>query len=457
LKAERLVTSLRFPEDFLWGSAASAYQIEGAHNEDGKGDSIWDQFSHTPGNVANNDTGDVACDHYHRYREDVELMAFLSLQAYRFSISWPRVLPQGKGEVNQAGLDFYHRLVDELLDAGIAPMATLYMWDLPQTLQDEGGWANRDTVKNFQDYASIVYQALGDRVHLWSTINEPWVISFGGHYYGLLAPGMKDAETALQVSHHLLLAHGQAVQTLREMGDKRCKIGIVLNLTPIHPASEGAEDHEAASRADGYMNRWFLDPIFAGNYPEDMLTWFGDKVPAIEPGDIETISTGIDYLGVNYYTRLVVEAFPSETLIGLRPIPVEGSEYTETNWEVFPQGLYEILIRLMNEYQPPAIYITENGANFSDEADETGQINDVKRIEFLQDHFLQAHRAIEEGVPLLGYFVWSVMDLFEWDSGYSHRYGLIYVNRETLERKVKRSGLWYKQFIQQQMFMGEAQ
>jgi beta-glucosidase len=450
-----LIKRLHFPEDFVWGSAASAYQIEGAHNEDGKGDSIWDRFCRTPGNVANNDTGDVACDHYHRYREDVELMATLGLQAYRFSISWTRVLPKGKGGVNQAGLDFYRRLVDLLLDAGIIPMVTLYAWDLPQTLQDEGGWANRDTAKYFQDYASIVYQALEDRVHLWSTINEPWVIAFGGHYYGLLAPGMKDAETALQVSHHLLLAHGQAVQTLREMGDERCKIGIILNLTPIHRASEGAKDREAADRLDGYMNRWFLDPIFVGNYPADMLTWYGDKVPAIEPEDMKTISNEIDYLGVNYYTRLMVEAFPGETLIGSRSIPVEGAEYTETSWEVYPQGLYEILIRLRDEYQPPAIYITENGANFSDEVDEAGQINDLKRIAFLQDHLLQAHRAIEEGVPLFGYFVWSVMDLFEWDSGYSHRYGLIHVNRATLERKVKRSGLWYKQFIQQRKLISE--
>jgi beta-glucosidase len=335
-------------------------------------------------------------------------------------------------------------------------MITLYVWDLPQALQDDGGWANRDTVEYFQDYASIVYQALGDRVHLWSTINEPWVIAYGGHYYGLLAPGMKDAETALQVSHHLLLAHGRAVQTLREMGDEKPKIGIILNLSPIHPASEGVKDHEAANRVDGFMNRWFLDPIFVGNYPADMLAWYGDKIPAIEPGDMETISTRTDYLGVNYYTRLMVEAFPGETLIGSRPIPVEGSEYTETNWEVYPQGLHEILVRLRDEYQAPAIYITENGANFPDLADETGQINDVKRLEFLQDHFLQAHRAIEEGVPLLGYFVWSVMDLFEWDSGYAHRYGLIYVNRETLEREVKRSGLWYKQFIQQQKSISEA-
>ncbi len=457
MDGERLVTDLRFPKDFIWGAAASAYQIEGAYNEDGKGTSIWDRFCLTPGNVVNNDTGNVACDHYHRYREDVELMAYLGLQAYRFSISWTRVLPEGKGEVNQAGMDFYHRLVDQLLDVGIAPMVTLYAWDLPQTLQDLGGWANRETVKYFQDYAAILYQALGDRVHLWSTLNEPWVISFGGHYYGLLAPGIKDAEIALLVSHHLLLAHGKAVQTLREIGEERHKTGIILNLTPIHSASEGAEDQEAANRADGYMNRWFLDPIFAGNYPEDMLNWYGDKAPAIEPGDLEMISTGIDYLGVNYYTRLVVETFPGETLLGLRPIPVEGSEYTETNWEVYPQGLHEILIRLKNEYQPASIYITENGANFLDEVDESGQINDIRRIEFLKDHFLQAHRAIEEGVPLLGYFVWSVMDVFEWDSGYSHRYGLIYVDRETLERKVKRSGFWYRKFIQQRMSMSEAQ
>ncbi|NIM94795.1 MAG: beta-glucosidase [Anaerolineales bacterium] len=445
-----------FPEDFIWGSAASAYQIEGAWNEDGKGESIWDRFCHTPGNVANNDTGDVACDHYHRYEEDIDLMTFLGIQAYRFSVSWSRVLPQGKGKVNQAGLDFYHRLVDRLLSAGIMPLATLYVWDLPQVLQEGGGWANRDTLEYFQEYAVIIYNALSDRVHLWATHNEPWVISFGGHYYGLIAPGIKDTKTAFQVAHHLLLSHGKAVKNLRAMGDDRNKIGIFLNLTPIQSVSDDAEDYETAKRVDGHMNRWFLDPIFMGTYPNDMLNWFGDYVPMIESGDMDIISTGIDYLGVNYYTRLVVEAFPEDTFLGARPIPVDGSETTESNWEVYPQGLYELLKRLEDEYHPPAIFITENGANYQDVVDEKGQINDQKRIEFLNDHFLQAYQAIKDGVSLQGYFVWSLMDVFEWDYGYSHHYGLIHVDRETLTRTVKRSGLWYRQFIQQQRSEREA-
>jgi beta-glucosidase len=450
-----MVTSFRFPEDFVWGAATSAYQIEGAYLEDGRGESIWDHFCHAPGNVVNNDTGDVACDHYHRLQEDIGLMASLNLQAYRFSVSWPRVLPKGRGQVNQMGLDFYSHLVDGLLEVGIEPFLTLYHWDLPQILQENGGWANRDTVDYFEEYTSVVFRALGDRVRYWITHNEPWVAAFGGHQLGKLAPGIKDLETAIQVAHHLLLSHGRVVKVLKDLGGERTLVGISLNLSPAHPATEKPEDQEAAVRIDGYINRWYLDPLFKGAYPEDMLDLYVDKVPQIEPGDMECISTRIDFLGVNYYSRVVMEAAPGEGFLGARGVVDESSEYTESGWEVYPQGLYEVLTRLREEYQTSAIYITENGAAFPDEVDENGQINDHQRQQFLKDHFLHAHRAIEGGVPLRGYFVWSVMDVFEWDSGYSHRYGLIYVNRETLERKVKRSGLWYRQFIQQQMSISE--
>jgi len=403
--------------------------------------------------VTNNDTGDVACDHYHRFREDIELMSTLGLQAYRFSIAWPRILPEGKGQVNQAGLDFYRRLVDGLLEVGIEPFATLYHWDLPQALQDEGGWVSRETVDCFEEYASVVSQVLGDRVRYWITHNEPWVIAFGGHQLGVLAPGIRDEAIAIQVSHHLLLSHGRVVQALRDLGGDKFMVGLDLNLSPVHPATERPEDQEAASRFDGHLNRWFLDPIFKGTYPQDMLAWYGDKAPTVEPGDMECISTEIDFLGVNYYSRIVIKADPTEGFLKARGVAPEGADYTDTGWEIYPQGIYEVLKRLHDEYNVPAIYITENGAAFRDEVDETGQINDLQRLRFLQDHFLQARKAIQEGVNLRGYFVWSLMDLFEWDSGYSKRFGLVYVDRKTLKRTIKRSGLWYKQFIQQQKQM----
>ena len=456
LEKERPVTELRFLDDFVWGAATSAYQIEGANQEDGRGESIWDYFCHTPGNVVGNDTGDVACDHYHRFREDIGLMASLNLQAYRFSVSWPRVLPKGRGQVNQMGLDFYHHLVDGLLEAGIEPVLTLYHWDLPQILQEDGGWADRDTVDCFEEYASVVVKALGDRVRYWITHNEPWVVAFGGHRLGKLAPGIKDLETAVQVAHHLLLSHGKAVDVLKNLGDERMTVGISLNLSPAHPATKKPEDQEAAARMDGYINRWFLDPLFKGAYPEDILKLYANKAPRIETGDMERISTRIDFLGVNYYSRFVVEAAKDDDFIGTRGVVVESSSYTESDWEVYPQGLYEILIRLRDEYRPSAIYITENGAAFLDDVDANGQINDHQRKQFLQDHFIQAHRAVVEGVPLRGYFVWSLMDVFEWDSGYSKGFGLIGVDRHTLERTIKQSGLWFKQFIRQQMAMSEA-
>ncbi|MFN3421956.1 MAG: GH1 family beta-glucosidase [Armatimonadota bacterium] len=438
---------VRFPDGFLWGVATAAYQIEGAWNEDGKGVSIWDTFSHTQGKIADGSTGDVACDHYHRWQEDIALMKELGVKAYRFSIAWTRILPQGSGTVNPKGLDFYDRLVDGLLEANIKPFATLYHWDLPQALQDIGGWANRDVAYYFADYAAVVAHKLGDRVKHWMTHNEPWVTTWGGYGAGTLAPGIKNAKVALQVAHHLLLSHGLAVEVLRDLGDSETKVGIVLNLSPIHPASDSEEDKAAAWRNDGFHNRWFLDPIFVGSYPADMWEWFGQLVPEVKPGDMTIIGRRIDFLGVNYYTRGVVKHDPQGGMLKLSHVRIEGSEYTEMGWEVYPDGLYELLTRLNRDYKIPEFYITENGAAFKDEVTPDGKVHDERRLNYLREHFLRAHKAIQDGVPLKGYFVWSLMDNFEWAHGYTKRFGIVYVDYETQKRIVKDSGYWYKQVI----------
>ena len=438
---------LHFPEGFVWGAATASYQIEGGYAEDGKGESIWDRFCRTPGKVLNGDTGDVACDHYHRYREDVALMREIGLKGYRFSVAWTRIVPEGRGALNPAGLDFYDRLVDGLLDAGIQPFVTLYHWDLPQALQDRGGWANRDTVYAFQDYAAAVGRRLGDRVMHWITHNEPWVVAFLGHESGIHAPGITDLSTAVQVSHHLLLSHGEALCALREHGSEQTQVGITLNLSPVHPASEREEDRAAAQRFDGYLNRWFLDPVFRGTYPEDMAAWYGDRSPVVQEGDLETISAKVDFLGVNYYTRSVMAADPEGGFLQVRGVKPEEPEYTEMDWEIYPEGLYELLKRVHQEYGISLLYVTENGAAFADEVGPDGQVEDPRRVAYLHDHFVQAHRALQEGVPLAGYFVWSLMDNFEWAFGYSKRFGITYVDYPTQGRILKRSGRWYGEVI----------
>ncbi|MCX7969061.1 MAG: GH1 family beta-glucosidase [Armatimonadetes bacterium] len=436
---------VRFPDGFLWGVATAAYQIEGAWNEDGKGVSIWDTFSHTQGKIADGSTGDVACDHYHRWREDIALMKELGVKAYRLSIAWTRILPQGAGTVNPKGLDFYDRLVDGLLEAGIKPFITLYHWDLPQALQDIGGWANRDVAYYFADYAAVLAHKLGDRVKHWMTHNEPWVVTWAGYGAGTLAPGIKNAKVALQVAHHLLLSHGLAVEVLHNLGDSETKVGIVLNLSPVHPASDSDEDKAAAWRYDGFHNRWFLDPIFVGSYPADMWEWYGQLVPEVKAGDMAIISRRIDFLGVNYYTRSVVKNDPQGGMLKHSHVRIEGSEYTEMGWEVYPDGLYELLTRLNRDYKIPEFYITENGAAFKDEIAPDGKVHDERRLNYLREHFLRAHKAIQDGVPLKGYFVWSLMDNFEWSHGYTKRFGVVYVDYETQKRIVKDSGYWYKQ------------
>jgi len=439
---------LKFPDDFKWGAATASYQIEGAFREDGKGLSIWDVFSHIPGRIQEDDTGDVACDHYHRYREDVKNMKKIGLKAYRFSISWPRVIPEGRGKINEAGLDFYDRLVDELLKVDIEPFITLYHWDLPQTLQEKGGWKNRDTVGYFSDYAAVVSRRLGDRVHSWITHNEPWVVSFLGHAFGTHPPGIMDFSTALQVSHHLLLSHAGALEVLKNTGNDKTRVGITLNLSSAHPATDKEEDIKAAKIFDGFINRWFLDPIFKGSYPPDMLDYYKDNVPEILPGDMGVISRKVDFLGVNYYTRHIVKANPEEGILGISFLKPGEAEYTEMGWEVYPEGIYEVLKRVQDDYSPESIYITENGAAFQDRLDKEGKVEDKKRINYLKDHLCHIHKAIGEGVRLKGYFVWSLMDNFEWTYGYSRRFGLIYVDYPTQKRIFKESAIWYKKVIE---------
>lgn len=437
----------KLPRDFVFGTATASYQIEGAWNEDGKGESIWDRFTHTPGKIDDSSNGDVACDHYHRFPADVELMSSLGLNAYRFSVSWPRVYPTGRGAINQAGLDFYDRLVDSLLAAGIRPFATLYHWDLPQALEDEGGWPNRATAPAFAEYAATVAAKLGDRVKDWITLNEPWVASFLGYYLGEDAPGRKELPAALQTSHTLLLAHGLATQAIRGVTDGR--VGITLDLHPIHAASASENDKAAAQRFDGFWNRWFLDPVFRGAYPEDMLALYSVLAPQIEPGDLAIIRQPLDFLGVNYYNRwIIAEDLSGENPLGTKVVPPpDGAELTGMGWEVYPDGLAELLRRVNSEYRPPVLYVTESGASYPDVLAPDGTVGDPERISYLRGHFLRASQVIREGLPLRGYFVWSLLDNFEWARGYTARFGLVYVDYPTQRRIPKASARWYSELI----------
>jgi beta-glucosidase len=436
-----------FPKNFAWGAATASYQIEGAWDADGKGESIWDRFSHTPGMVLNGDTGDVACDHYHRWREDVSLMKELGLHAYRFSISWPRILPEGRGRVNQAGIDFYSQLVDELLEAGIEPYVTLYHWDLPQALQDDGGWPARAIVDAFSEYADITSRTLGDRVKNWITLNEPWVSAFNGYQDGHHAPGRKDQGEALAAAHHLLVSHGMSVPIIRE-NCPGANVGITLNLTHAEPASPSLADRQAATWLDGYINRWFLDALTGRNYPQDMLISFDLDAHLIQPGDLGAIAVPIDFLGVNYYTRSIVRSDQIEEKDNEPRTVFPGEEITEMDWEVYPQGLFSILERLHLDYTFPAIYITENGAAFADKIAPRGRVEDPNRLSYIRRHLESIHQAIEMGVPVKGYFVWSLFDNFEWAFGYSKRFGIIYVDFQTQQRILKSSALWYREVME---------
>lgn len=440
---------VKFPKDFTWGVATSSYQIEGAVNEDGRTPSIWDTFSKTEGKTYQGHTGDVACDHYHRYKEDVQIMKEIGVKAYRFSIAWPRIFPE-EGQYNPKGMDFYKRLVDELLKREIIPVATIYHWDLPQwAYEKNGGWLNRESVKWYVEYASKLFEELGDVIPLWITHNEPWCSSILSYGIGEHAPGHKDWREALIAAHHILLSHGEAVKVFRDMNLKGAQIGITLNLTPAYPASEKEEDKLAVQYADGFANRWFLDPIFKGNYPEDMMELYSKIIGEfdfIREGDLETISVPIDFLGVNYYTRSIVK-YNEDSMLKAENVPGPGKK-TEMGWEISPESLYDLLKRLDREYTKLPMYITENGVAFKDEVTEDGRVHDYERIEYIKEHLKAIARFIEEGGNLKGYFVWSLLDNFEWAHGYSKRFGIVYVDYETQKRILKDSAFWYKGVIE---------
>lgn len=447
---------IQFPKDFIWGTATSAYQIEGACQEDGKGLSIWDTFTHQPGKIYRDENGDTAADHYHRWPNDVKIMAELGLNVYRFSISWPRIFPAGNGKLNSPGLDFYDRLVDALLAENIQPYVTLYHWDLPQALQDQGGWVNRDTVYYFADYARTVAERLGDRVSHWITHNEPFVTALAGNYTGEHAPGIQDPQIALQVAHHLLLSHGLAVDSLRAGAGHPIQAGITLNLTPIHPATDTPEDRLAAQHFDGINNRMFLDPLFRQKYPDDILSLFGQLFPQTTPEDLKQISVPIDFLGINYYSRAVARHDADVPVIQASQIQPPGNEYSQM-WEIYPPGIYELVTRVWKDYQPAQIFITENGIPVPDGIDFDGRVRDYRRIRYIRDHLIQIHQAIRDGVPIKGYLVWSLMDNFEWAHGYKTRFGLVFVDFDSQKRTIKDSGRWYARVIQQNGFDRDAE
>lgn len=436
----------RFPDGFLWGCATSAYQIEGSPLADGAGPSIWRRFSHTPGMTHNGETGDVACDHYRRMEDDVRLMADLGLNAYRFSIGWARVLPEGVGRINKNGLGFYDRLVDGLLAHGITPMATLYHWDLPEALDNRGGWLNPEIAEWFAAYARACFDKLDDRVQFWATVNEPWVVTDGGYLHGALAPGHRNLFETPIAGHNLLRAHGRAVQVYRESG--RHRIGIVVNIEPKVPESDSPEDVAAAARAHAYMNRQYLDPIFHGRYPEELKEVFGDAWPEWPSHDMELIRAPTDFIGLNYYTRAVVRHDPNQYPLKAFPVPQPDAAYTETGWEVYPQGLIDALTWLKESYRNPAIYITENGSAFHDPSTvEDDRLDDPLRSSYLKEHLKAAHAAMEAGVDLRGYFAWSLLDNLEWSHGYSKRFGLIHVDFTTQKRTLKSSADLYRSII----------
>jgi beta-glucosidase len=442
---EPLAGNVRF------GAATAAFQVEGATHADGRGESIWDRFCRTPGKVANGDTGDVACEHYRRWEADLDLMAALGLETYRFSIAWPRVMPTGRAPVNPAGLRFYRDLAEGLLARGIEPIATLYHWDLPQALQDDGGWAARDTALRFAEYAAACGAALGDVVSQWITHNEPWVVAFQGHAHGTKAPGIRDWPTALAASHHLLLSHGLATQALRAAVGAHAEIGITLNLAPIHAAGPGEDHAGAARRMDGHLNRWFLDPVLRGHYPDDMLDHYeravaGGRLADQRNGDLPVIAEPTDFLGVNYYNPQRVFAAPENGPLALRHAPPPPPT-TAMGWEVDPGGLHELLLRVRRDYGPVPVYITENGASFDDPPEAAGLVEDPQRTAYVRGHLEALARAVADGVDVRRYCVWSLLDNFEWEHGYEKRFGIVHVDYRTQRRAPKRSALWYRDFI----------
>jgi beta-glucosidase len=437
-----------FPTDFRFGCSTSSYQIEGAVAEDGRCESIWDRFCAMPGRIRDGSSGAVACDHYHRWPQDLDLALELGVDAYRFSIAWPRVVPGRRGTaVNQPGLDFYSRLVDGLLERGLQPWATLYHWDLPQAMQDAGGWAERDTVHAFVEYADAVTRVLGDRVKHWITHNEPWCTAFMGHLDGVHAPGVRHLGQAVQVCHHLLLSHGQTVPVIRS-NVAGAQVGITLSLHPISPATASAADCAAAARHDGLRNRWFLDPLYGRGYPADTLQLLGTDVPRVQPADLAQIAAKTDFLGINYYFPEVVADAPDQGPVGTRVVDQPGLERTAFGWPVSPEGLVTLLERVQRDWSPSSIYLTENGSTYDDVPGPDGSVNDGQRRSYLARHLAAAREALRRGVPLKGYFAWSLLDNFEWAEGYERRFGLAYVDYRTQRRTLKASGHWYARFLQ---------
>lgn len=434
-----------FPSDFIFGAATSAYQIEGSPLADGAGPSIWHQFVRLPGRITNNDTGDLACDHYRRYPEDIRLMREMGLQAYRFSVSWSRIFPEGKGRKNEKGLDFYQRLVDGLLHAGIEPYLTLYHWDLPAALDVQGGWVNRDSADWFADYAQTLYRALRGKVKHWATLNEPWVVNDGGYLFGVHAPGRASLSEPPQVTHNLLRAHALAVQAFRADGDGQ--IGLVVNLEPKYAHSENPDDRRAVERVHAYMNRQYLDPVLLGSYPDELREIFGDAWPRFPDSDMKLLREPIDYLGINYYTRSVNRADPANRPFGASPVLQQGAEHTEMGWEVFPEGLKSTLLWVKRRYGDLPLYITENGAAFDDPQPVNGRIPDDRRIAYYRSHLRAVLEAMAEGADVRGYFAWSLLDNFEWSCGYSKRFGLIHVDPDTRDRTPKASAEYYRNVI----------
>ncbi|MFE6281345.1 GH1 family beta-glucosidase [Streptomyces sp. NPDC057877] len=449
--------TLHFPPDFRWGTATAAYQIEGAAAEDGRTPSIWDTFSRTPGKVRNGDTGDIAADHYHRLGEDVALLRRLGVTDYRFSIAWPRVQPTGRGPAVQKGLDFYRRLTDELREAGIRPVATLYHWDLPQELEDAGGWPHRETAYRFADYATLMAEALGDRVATWTTLNEPWCAAFLGYGNGVHAPGRTSALASLRAAHHFNLAHGLATRALRAALPAPAEVSLTLNLHVARPHTDAPEDVDAARRIDAVGNRIFLDPVFHGRLPDDLVR---DTAPVtdwsfVADGDLETAAAPIDSLGVNYYSPAMVAAGTSESPSPwagaeqhVRFVPVPGPR-TAMDWPVDADGLHELLLRLRDDLPGTPLLVTENGAAYDDYADPSGEVKDPERVAYLHTHLTAVHRAIEGGADVRGYFLWSLLDNFEWAYGYSKRFGIVHVDFASQRRTLKSSAHWYANAIAQ--------
>ncbi|GGF27547.1 beta-glucosidase [Halobacillus andaensis] len=445
------MTTIEFSKALKWGAATASYQIEGAAHEDGRSPSIWDTFSHAPGNIKNGDHGDHACNSYHLYKEDVQHLKELGVDLYRFSISWSRVMPEGTGSLNPKGVAYYRNLIEELLNHDIEPMITLYHWDLPQVLQDKGGWENRATIDAFHEYAVAMFKEFGDQVKSWITINEPWCASFLSNYLGIHAPGKTDLQAAVDVSHHLLTAHGKAVQSFRELVPDG-EIGYAPNIGWLEPFSPAAEDQDACRRGMLWQKEWFMDPVFKGTYPEELIQLFEkhNAILKIEEGDLDLISQPIDFMGINYYTGSLGRYKEDAGLFQVEEIPLDNRR-TDIGWPIYADGFYKALTNLKESYGDVPIYITENGACYNHGV-EDGKVNDQERIDYLKQHITSLHRAIKAGVPIKGYIVWSLLDNFEWAEGYEKRFGIIHVNFDTFERTRKESYYWYKNTVENKRF-----